>query len=186
MKPVAICLDWLQGEVNAYMGILLPYLMLLNREIQAIKREGELRYAGPLVDALLEQYGNVHGFNNRFMHLFNDEDLLMATLTHPNHSPFMLKHVAPVLEEDIKKRLIREIVISIIPDTLPSSKSKDMVTEKPIEASDEPFAFLENPTVMEEDGPTIEELIKKEVDTWGRSKVAEVMSGQFLNMDREK
>ncbi|QQP36250.1 Uncharacterized protein FKW44_021291 [Caligus rogercresseyi] len=61
-----------------------------------------------------------------------------------------------------------------------------MVTEKPIEASDDPFTFLESPTVMEEDGPTIEELIKKEVDTWGRSKVAEVMPGQFPNMDREK
>ncbi|QQP52473.1 Hypothetical protein FKW44_004638 [Caligus rogercresseyi] len=54
----------------------------------------------------------------------------MATLTHPNHYPFMLKHVAPALEENIKKRLIREIVISIIPDTLPSSKSKDIVTKK--------------------------------------------------------
>ncbi|QQP53363.1 Hypothetical protein FKW44_005823, partial [Caligus rogercresseyi] len=65
-------------------------------------------------------------------------------------------------------------------------KSNDMVTEKPIEASDDPFAFLESPTVVEEDGPTIEELIKKEVDTWGRSKVAEVMPGQFPNMDKEK
>ncbi|QQP53364.1 Uncharacterized protein FKW44_005824, partial [Caligus rogercresseyi] len=64
IKPVAICLDRLQAEVNAYIGILLPYLMLLKRELQAIKREGELRYAGPLVDALLEQDGNVHGFNN--------------------------------------------------------------------------------------------------------------------------
>ncbi|QQP56085.1 Uncharacterized protein FKW44_000641, partial [Caligus rogercresseyi] len=87
MKPVAICLDRLQAEVNAYMGILLPYLMLLKRELQAIKREGELCYAGPLVDALLEQDDNVHGFNNRFMYLFNDEDLLMTTLTHPNHGP---------------------------------------------------------------------------------------------------
>ncbi|QQP58491.1 Hypothetical protein FKW44_003827 [Caligus rogercresseyi] len=120
------------------------------------------------------------------MHLFDDEDLLMANLTHPNHGPFMLKHVTPALEEDIKKSLIREIVISIIPDTLPSSKNKDMVTEKPIEASDNPFAFLESPTVMEEDGPIIEELIKKEVDTWGRSKVAEVMPGKFPNMDRKK
>ncbi|QQP53253.1 Uncharacterized protein FKW44_005665, partial [Caligus rogercresseyi] len=42
------------------------------------------------------------------------------------------------------------------------------------------------PTFMEEDGPTIEELIKKEVNTLGRSKVAEVMPGQFSNMDREK
>ncbi|QQP36917.1 Uncharacterized protein FKW44_022159, partial [Caligus rogercresseyi] len=58
--------------------------------------------------------------------------------------------------------------------------------KKPIEASDDPFAFLESLTVMEEDGPTIEELIKKELDTWGRSKVAEVMPGQFPNMDREK
>ncbi|QQP50799.1 Uncharacterized protein FKW44_011929, partial [Caligus rogercresseyi] len=33
---------------------------------------------------------------------------------------------------------------------------------------------------------TIEELIKKEVDTWGRSKVAKVMPGQFPNTDREK
>ncbi|QQP35450.1 Uncharacterized protein FKW44_023682, partial [Caligus rogercresseyi] len=39
---------------------------------------------------------------------------------------------------------------------------------------------------MEENGPTIEELIKKEVDTWGRNKVAEVMPGQFPKMDREK
>ncbi|KAG0713855.1 hypothetical protein GWK47_015266 [Chionoecetes opilio] len=87
MKPVAICLDRLQAEVNAYMGILLPYLMLLKRDLQAIKREGELRYADPLIHAPL-----------------CDEDLLMATLTHPNHGPFMLKHVAPALEEDIKER----------------------------------------------------------------------------------
>lgn len=120
------------------------------------------------------------------MHLFADEDLLMATLTHPNHGPFMLKHVAPALEEDIKERLIREIVTSITPDPLPSSQSQDMVTEKPKEASDDPFAFLESPTVMEEDGPNIGELIKKEVDTWGRSKVAEVKPGQFPSMHREK
>ncbi|KAG0719484.1 putative AC9 transposase [Chionoecetes opilio] len=130
MKPVAICLDRLQAEVNAYMGILLPYLMLLKRDLQAIKREGELRYADPLVDALLEQDGTVHGFNN--------------------------------------------------------SQSQDMVTEKPKEASDDPFAFLESPTVMEEDGSNIGELIKKEVDTWGRSKVAEVKPGQFPSMHREK
>ncbi|QQP37404.1 Hypothetical protein FKW44_017652, partial [Caligus rogercresseyi] len=52
-------------------------------------------------------------------------------------------------------------------------KSKDMVTKEPIEASDDPFTFLESPTVKEEDGPTIEELIKKEVDTWSRSNVTE-------------
>ncbi|QQP36057.1 Uncharacterized protein FKW44_021033 [Caligus rogercresseyi] len=174
MKPVAICLDRLQAEVNAYMGILLPYLMLLKRELQAIKREGELHYAGPLVEALLEQDDNVHGFNSRFMHLFNDEDLLMATLTHPNHGPFMLKHV-PLRLKKISRR-----------GSSGRFKSKDMVTEKPIEARDDPFAFLESPTVMEEDGSTIEELIKKEVGTWGRSKVAEVMPGQFPNMDKEK
>ncbi|QQP57302.1 Hypothetical protein FKW44_002234 [Caligus rogercresseyi] len=86
----------------------------------------------------------------------------------------MLKHVAPALEEDIKKRLIREIVISII------RYDGDHRSQR------RPFAFLESPTVMEEDGPIIEELIKKEVDTWGGSKVAEVMPGQFSKMDREK
>ncbi|QQP41497.1 Hypothetical protein FKW44_015897, partial [Caligus rogercresseyi] len=53
------------------------------------------------------------------------------------------------------------------------SKSKDMGTEKTIEASDDPFAFLESSTVMEEDRPTNEELIKKEVDTWDKEQVAE-------------
>jgi phosphoribosylamine-glycine ligase len=71
MMPVAICLDRLQAEVNAYMGILLPYLMLLKRDLQVMKREGELRYAGPLVDALLEQDGTVRGFNNRYVASFS-------------------------------------------------------------------------------------------------------------------
>ncbi|QQP58145.1 Hypothetical protein FKW44_003369, partial [Caligus rogercresseyi] len=94
--------------------------------------------------------------------LLNDEDLLMATLTHPNHGPFMLKHVAPCFEEDIKKRLIREIVISIIPDTLPSSKSKDMVTEKTYRSLRRLICIPgEHPSVIEEDGPTIEELIRR-------------------------
>ncbi|QQP50451.1 Hypothetical protein FKW44_011458 [Caligus rogercresseyi] len=51
MKPVTICLDRLQAEVNAYMGILLPYLMLLKRKLQTIKRESELHPGGCLVRA---------------------------------------------------------------------------------------------------------------------------------------
>ncbi|QQP55166.1 Hypothetical protein FKW44_008266 [Caligus rogercresseyi] len=58
------------------MGILLPYLMLLKREIQAIKREGELRYAGPLVDAVLEQDGNVHGLTTGMLHHFQSKHLM--------------------------------------------------------------------------------------------------------------
>ncbi|QQP36446.1 Uncharacterized protein FKW44_021555, partial [Caligus rogercresseyi] len=53
-------------------------------------------------------------------------------------------------------------------------------------ASDDPFTFLESPTVINEDEPTNKELIRKEVDTWGRSKVAKVMPWQFPKMDREK
>ena len=55
MAPVAVCLDRLQAEENAYMGILLPNLMLLKLDLEKIRREGNLVYAGPLVDALLEQ-----------------------------------------------------------------------------------------------------------------------------------
>ncbi|QQP35530.1 Uncharacterized protein FKW44_023784 [Caligus rogercresseyi] len=67
IKPVAICLDRLQSEANSYMGILLPYLVLLKRELQVIKREGYFRYAGPLLDPLLEQDGTIHELNNRYV-----------------------------------------------------------------------------------------------------------------------
>ncbi|KAG0720947.1 hypothetical protein GWK47_047414 [Chionoecetes opilio] len=90
--------------------------MLLKRDLQAIKREGELRYADPLVDALLEQDALSMGFNN--------------------------------------------------------SQSQDMVTESLRKPATTHLPSWRNPTVMEEDGSNIGELIKKEVDTWGRGKVA--------------
>ena len=64
MKPVATALNTLQKETNIFYGVLLPTLSLLKRELQEVNDSG-LVYAGPLVEALLEQAGDRRGFENR-------------------------------------------------------------------------------------------------------------------------
>lgn len=66
MTPVANCLDRMQSDNMAYMGNLLPDLMLLRQCLETVKnRNLKLRYEGNLVEYLLEQDDHHHGFNNR-------------------------------------------------------------------------------------------------------------------------
>ena len=64
MTPVANCLDKIQCDKTAYMGNLLPDLMLLKQRLQKVKNQN-LKYARSLVEYLLEQNDFHHGFNNR-------------------------------------------------------------------------------------------------------------------------
>ena len=52
-------------------------------------------YAQRLVNALLLQKGKKRGFEKRFSHMFADQDLLMATALHPNHSISSFKLMNP-------------------------------------------------------------------------------------------
>jgi len=63
MAPVANCLDKMQSDM-AYMGNLLPDLMLLRQHLETVKNLN-LKYAGNLVEYLLKQDDHHHGFNNR-------------------------------------------------------------------------------------------------------------------------
>lgn len=57
MTPLAICLDKLQAEDNAYMGCLLPNLMVMKDALLKLKQDdnNRLRHANNLVDYLLDQ-----------------------------------------------------------------------------------------------------------------------------------
>ena len=69
MKPLANCLDRLQAEENAYLGVLLPTLTLMRVALERMEEargDQALTYAKPLVRALLRQEGNKGGFNNRY------------------------------------------------------------------------------------------------------------------------
>ena len=75
MQPVAQALDILQSEDKCYIGILLPTLVSLKKQL--LKAHQGLKLALPLVDALLR------GIETRFQGYFDRKDLILASLTHP-------------------------------------------------------------------------------------------------------
>ena len=75
MQPITQALDVLQSETHCCMGILLPSLVSLKRQLRLV-REG-LKLASPLVDALLT------GIEKRFDEYFARDDLILASIIHP-------------------------------------------------------------------------------------------------------
>lgn len=114
--------------------------------------------------------------------MFEDEELLMATLTHPNHGPIRLRHVAPALEDAVKDRLVDELLSSADPDSQPLVRSQSQARQME-EAEDDPFAFQDG--VEDQEGPSLEEQVKRELNNWQRSKVAMVKPAQFPSVLRE-
>ena len=79
-EPVAIALDYLQGEQHAYFGTLLPTIVAAKKKLDAmIKATGvnQLKHCKDYAKALLE------GLNKRFKNLENDEQCLLASAFHP-------------------------------------------------------------------------------------------------------
>ena len=107
MAPVAMSLDSLQGEATAYMGNLLPTLYMLKQRLRDLKNRGHLSHAMPLLEALLR------GFENRFQHLFEDHNLLMASATHPWFTTKLTVKLNPTDVEVIKSRVAWELKHSI-------------------------------------------------------------------------
>ena len=69
-EPVAIALDYLQGEQHAYFGTLLPTIFVTKKKLDAmINARGvhQLKHCKGYAKALLE------GLNKRFKHLESDE-----------------------------------------------------------------------------------------------------------------
>ena len=79
-EPVAIALDYLQGEQHAYFGTLLLTIFVTKKKLDAmIKATGvhQLKHCKDYAKALLE------GLNKRFKNLESDEQCLFATAFHP-------------------------------------------------------------------------------------------------------
>ncbi len=77
-EPVAVALDMLQGEAQAYFGTLLPTIIVAKQMLDAmINTRGELQHCKDYAKALLE------GLNKRFKHLESDEKCLLAEAFHP-------------------------------------------------------------------------------------------------------
>ena len=107
MEPVATCLDRLQAESTAYMGILLPNVHTMKTMLERLSNS--LEFAQPLVQALLRQQSAIQGFAARFGHLYEDQNVLMATALHPHNTLVMLTKVVPGKVQEIKDRIVREL-----------------------------------------------------------------------------
>ena len=75
-KPVAVALDYLQGEKHAYFGSLLPTIFVTKKRLdEMINASGvdQLKHCKGYAEALLA------GINKRFKHLESDEQCLLAS-----------------------------------------------------------------------------------------------------------
>ena len=69
MKPVAICLDTLQSEENAYMGTLLPNLKLMKDQVAALRTDVSIVEGQEFINYLLENHDKPRvAFKGRFEH----------------------------------------------------------------------------------------------------------------------
>ena len=104
MGPVAECLNEIQGEANAYMGNLLPHLMILRGQLVQAMGRTDLSYAKSLAKALVD------GFAKRFDRLFEDEQLLLATAVHPHWGFVAIQTLNPDKVQSVKNLLVQELV----------------------------------------------------------------------------
>ena len=84
MSTVAKALDKLQGEEQAYLGILLPVVSVTIHRLNQ-EKEKSLRFCAPLADALLA------GIHRRFDHLLDDKECQLAAAVHPKFRLHWLK-----------------------------------------------------------------------------------------------
>jgi hypothetical protein len=116
MEPVAECLGILQSEENAFMGILLPNLRLMQEQLISLRTDTSIKEGQALVNYLLENPHNAEiAFKGRFEHLFQDEDLLMATALHPHFKLCIVGYISPGLKEVIRERVINEVMTQVDP-----------------------------------------------------------------------
>ncbi len=94
MGIVAKALDFLQGEQTAYLGTLLPTVVMTIMKLENSKAK-KLVHCNSLVDAVLE------GIHNRFGHLLEDLGCQLASAFHPRFRLHWLqKYLASVPQAD--------------------------------------------------------------------------------------
>ena len=122
MQPICVALDILQGEKNAYMGVLLPTIAMCLKRLFFVQGNDSLRLSKPLLDAVTA------GVKQRFLAKFEDLDLLLASAFHPQFKLHWIKWLCDVgiVEqiENLQKR-IKVKMISLVDSELKQSESDD-------------------------------------------------------------
>jgi hypothetical protein len=179
MSPVAIALDMLQGEEQAYLGCLLPTLALTIMQLESTGA-GPLVYCAPLVNALLA------GIKKRFNHLLDDLECQLAAAFHPRfrlywltkHDPSRVSAVKEAMESQVEACMKEENEIAAA-----DSSSSDSSTENGQANDDWYDSFSQPSTERASSRNCIKTNAAKLVSTWleGRPKKKDLSDSAFMN-----
>ncbi len=173
MKPVAGCLNSLQGEEDrAYLGILLPNLQLMKDQVEALKTDNSIVEGQELIRYLLEQTTKKErAFKGRFQALFENENLLKATALHPHFKLGIVGYLNMEKKEGIRKAIVSEAVKMV---TLAEEMGGGGDTQQDVK--DDPYMY------MRDDQCLLDEDLKKTYDMWSKFRCSlniSVTSDQF-------
>lgn len=167
MKPVATCLDTLQSEVNAYMGILLPTIKLMKDQVADLRRDNSIVEGQALITYLLENPQNPRvALKGRFEKMFEDKDLLVATALHPHFKLSVVGYLNPALKGDIKRQIVRQMVIRASP-----GETGGETGQMQKEDEEDPFKYMRDDDDLLATKGVLEEDIEKAYDEWNRIRV---------------
>ncbi|XP_076058508.1 uncharacterized protein LOC143035524 [Oratosquilla oratoria] len=197
MAPVANALDKMQSDQHAYMGNFLPNLMVLQRDLNLLRDDNSIKHAKPLVTYLLgtqEHHGrDKKGFTERFQHMFEDQEKLLATAFHPRFRLKMVKYICrtnPDLYNLVRNKMVSDLVAQIRSKEGDVTSASSQPTSRPQSVASrtsehDEFAFLledeEEPVVV----ANLEEEVGKEVDTWGAILGTSIMKISPANFPKE-
>ncbi|MEL7308304.1 MAG: hypothetical protein AAGK05_10865 [Pseudomonadota bacterium] len=120
MAPIAKSLDKLQGEEDAYLGVLLPTIAITLRKLDDIK-EG-LRFCGELVDAIQA------AIRRRFDRMFNDIGCQLASAFHPMFRlTWLRKHDASRIPS-VQREMEKQVESSLKQSTEPTDNHSPLLT----------------------------------------------------------
>ena len=168
MKPVATCLDTLQSEVNPYMGILLPTIKLMKDQVAGLRRDNSIVEGQALITYLLENPQNPRvALKGRFEKMFEDKDLLVATALNPHFKLSVVGYLNPALKGDIKRQIVRQMVIRASPGEETGGETGQMQKED----EEDPFKYMRDDDDLLARKGVLEEDIEKAYDEWNRIRV---------------
>ena len=162
MKPVSTCLDILQGEDKAYMGIFLPTIQLMKDQVEALRTDTSIVEGQELINYLLKHPTKKDkAFKGRFQHMFEDKDLLMATALHPQFKLQVAGFLNQAMKEDVKRAILNEMMTKV----RPAEETGEAETQQAV--VNDPFRYMKYEEVVATQG-RLEEDIERTYDEWNR------------------
>jgi len=133
LKPIACALDYLQGEINCYYGVLIPTLFSLKHRLESLK-EKQLRHLSSMISPLILSLSNRFDF---FLNLAPEANhAILATCFHPT---FKLRWV-PEMTTDREKKRIQNLCINEIDCSAKQNSSE--IESHSSEESEESFIIF--------------------------------------------